>query len=42
VRFQPSSFYFSDAVAVAEATMAVVGHFQPNPKKKIQGNNLQE
>jgi hypothetical protein len=39
-----SAEYFlkiSHAIAVAKATMAMVGHFQPNPKKKRQGNNLQ-
>jgi hypothetical protein len=28
-------FYFSHAIAIAKATMAMVGHVQPNPKKEI-------
>jgi hypothetical protein len=40
-QFQPSSFYFSNAIAIAKATMAIVGQFQTNPKKEIQGSNLQ-
>jgi acyl-CoA-binding protein len=41
VYFQPSSIYFSHTIAGTKATMAMVGHFQPNPEKEIQGNNLQ-
>jgi hypothetical protein len=33
--------YFIHAIAVDKATMAMVGHFQLNPKKEIQGNNQQ-
>jgi hypothetical protein len=36
VQFQPSRFYFSHAIAIAKATMAMVGHFQPNPKKRYK------
>jgi hypothetical protein len=41
VQFQPKRLYFGPGIAVTKATMAMVGHFQPNPKKEIQGNNLQ-
>jgi hypothetical protein len=32
----------SQSIAVVKATMAMVGHFQPNSKKEIQGNNHQQ
>jgi hypothetical protein len=37
VQFRPSSIYFSHTIAFTKATMAMVGHFQPNPEKEIQG-----
>ncbi len=44
VQFQPSRLClcgFVHKIAVAKATMAMVGNFQPNPKNEIQGNDQQ-